>query len=95
MKIKDGGRKWMWWFLAVLVAAQLYFVQELLAAFAIFVLGFAAIASVVGALYLGQKAWEAGVVRVATSSHPVVQAAKRGVSAVEDLVARRPVRATR
>ena len=94
MKTKDGGRKWMWWFLAALVAAQLYFVQELLAAFALFVFGFAAIASIIGVLYLGQKAWETGVARLAASSNPAVLAARRGVAAVEDL-ARRPARATR
>jgi len=30
MKTKDNGRKWMWRFLAVLAALQLYFVRELL-----------------------------------------------------------------
>ena len=35
-KTDDKSRKWMWWFLAAVVAAQLYFVQELLAAFALF-----------------------------------------------------------
>src|SRR6476661_3774161 len=47
MKIKDSNRKWMWWFLGVVLALQLYFVRELLAAFALFALGFAAIAFVV------------------------------------------------
>ena len=42
MKNKDKGRKWMWWFLGVLAALQLYFVRELLAAFALFAVGFAA-----------------------------------------------------
>ena len=28
----DHARRWMWWFLAVLVALQLYFVRELIAA---------------------------------------------------------------
>jgi len=44
MKTKDSSRKWMWWFLGVVLAMQLYFVRELLAAFALFVLGFGAIA---------------------------------------------------
>src|SRR6266852_3276599 len=34
MKTKDKSRKWMWWFLGIVVALQLYFVRELLAAFA-------------------------------------------------------------
>ena len=91
MKIKDGGRKWMWWFLGVLVALQLYFVRELLVAFALFAVGFAAIAFVIVSLYMLQKGREVAVGRVADSNHPVVNFARRGVSAVED-IARRPLR---
>lgn len=91
MKTKDKGRKWMWWFLGIVVALQLYFVQELIAAFALFAIGFAAIASVVGSVYMLQKSWEVAVERVADSSHPVVNLARRGVSAIEDM-ARRPLR---
>ena len=81
----------MWWFLGVVLALQLYFVRELLAAFALFVLGFAAIALVVVSVYMLQKVWEAGVQRVADSQHPMMNMARRGVNAVEDL-ARRPLR---
>ena len=91
MKTKDNSRKWMWWFLAVVVALQLYFVQELLAAFAMFALGFVAIAFVVASVYMLHKGWEVAVERVADSGHPVVTMARRGVSAVEDM-ARRPLR---
>jgi hypothetical protein len=91
MKNKDNKRKWMWWFLAVVLALQLYFVRELVAAFALFALGFAAIAFVVMSLYMLQKTWEVGVQRLADSRHPVVDIARRGVNAVEDL-ARRPLR---
>src|SRR5215469_2033242 len=91
MKTKDNGRKWMWWFLAVLVALQLYFVRELLAAFALFAMGFAAIAFVVASVYMLQKGWEVAVARVATSGNPVVTMARQSVSVVEDL-ARRPLR---
>jgi predicted membrane protein len=91
MKIKDNKRKWMWWFLGVVIALQLYFVRELLAAFALFAVGFAAIAFVIASLYMLQKTWEAGVQRVADSQHPVVNLARRGVNAIEDM-ARRPVR---
>jgi hypothetical protein len=90
-KTKDNGRKWMWWFLAVVVALQLYFVQELLAVFALFAVGFAAIAFVVFSVYLLQKGWEFAVERVAESGHPVVNMARRSVSAMEDM-ARRPLR---
>src|SRR5437879_10740931 len=44
MKTKDESRKWMWMFLAALVSLQMYFVWELLAVFALFAVGFAAIA---------------------------------------------------
>jgi hypothetical protein len=91
MKNKDNSRKWMWWFLGVVVALQLYFVWELLAAFALFALGFAAVAFVIGGLYMLQKGWEVAVARVADSNHPVVNMARRGVSAVEEL-GRRPLR---
>jgi len=91
MKAKDNGRKWMWWFLAVLVALQLYFVRELLAALALFAMGFAAIAFVVCGVYMLQKGWAVAVARIAESGHPVVNMARQSVSAVEDL-ARRPIR---
>jgi hypothetical protein len=91
MKNKDKGRKWMWWFLGALAALQLYFVRELLAAFALFAVGFAALASVVISVYMLQKSWEVAVQRVADSNHPLVNLARRGVSAVEDM-ARRPLR---
>ena len=74
-----------------MLALQLYFVRELLAAFALFALGFAAIAFVVVSLYMMQKVWETGVQRIADSRHPVVDMARRGVNAVEDM-ARRPLR---
>jgi hypothetical protein len=91
MKTADKSRKWMWWFLGIVVAFQLYFVRELLAAFALFAFGFLAIAVVVGSLYMLQKTWEVGVARVAASQHPVVNIARRGVSAVEE-IGRRPFR---
>src|SRR5260221_3840757 len=81
MKTKDNGRKWMWWFLGVLVALQLYFVRELLAAFALFAVAFAAVAFVIMSLYMLQKGWEVAVGRVAdrdrkstrlNSSHTVI-----------------------
>src|ERR1700752_353683 len=93
MKTTDTGRKWMWWFLGAIGAIQLYFVRELLAAFALFVLGFGAIAFVVAALYMLHSGWAVAVERVAESQHPVVTYAKRGLKSVEDF-ARRGVVAT-
>ena len=89
--MKDKRRKWMWLFLVVLVAWQFYAVRELLAAFALFFLGFGAIAAVILSIYFLQKTWEAGVAWVAVSQNRVVLVARRSVAALEDL-ARRPVR---
>jgi hypothetical protein len=93
MKTTDKSRKWMWWFLGAIGAMQLYFVRELLAAFALFVLGFGAIAFVIVAVYMLYSGWAVAVERVAESKHPVVAYAKRGVNSVEDF-ARRGVVAT-
>lgn len=81
----------MWLVLVVLAAFQLYAVRELLAAFALFILGFGAIALCVGSVYFLHKAWEAGVSWAVASKHPVFMAARRSVFAIEDL-ARRPIR---
>ena len=89
--MKDFGRKYMWLFLGCVAAFQLYFVRELLAAFALFFLAFAVIASLIAAVYMVQKSWEAGVARLMASRHPVVLAMRRAVSTVEDW-GRRPLR---
>ncbi len=68
MKAKDTRRKWMWLLLGVVAALQLYFVRELLAAFALFALGFAGIAICLASLYLLQKGWESGVARLGGES---------------------------
>jgi hypothetical protein len=83
MKTKDSSRKWMWWFLGVVLAMQLYFVRELLAAFALFVLGFGAIAFVLGALYLLHQGWAVAVESLASSQHPAVLSLKRRVNSME------------
>jgi hypothetical protein len=89
--MKDNLRKWMWLFLVVLGAVQLYPVRELLAVFAIFVLGFGVIAVGVGSIYFLHKAWEGGVSSAVASRHPFFLAVRRGVAAIEDL-AQRPLR---
>ena len=92
MKTTDNGRKWMWWFLGIVVVMQMYFVRELLAAFALFAALFTVIATVVVSIYMLQKGWEVAVARVAESNHPAVHLARRSVNTVEDL-ARRGVNA--
>jgi|SRR5579864_2156226 len=88
---RDKGRKWMWWVLASIAALQVYFVRELLAAFALFAMGFLAIAGVVVSLYMLHRAWAVTVDRIADSGHPVMVAVRHGVDTIED-VARRPFR---
>jgi hypothetical protein len=88
MKAQDKSRKWMWWFLGVVVAMQLYFVRELLAAFALFALGFGVLAFVIAALYLLHQGWALAVHRVAESENPVVVYAKRSANSVEDFARR-------
>jgi hypothetical protein len=91
MKNEDKSRKWMWWILGIIAALQVYFVQELLAAFVLFALGFAAIASVIASLYMLHRTWAFTVERLADSRHPVMVAARHGMDSVEDM-ARRPFR---
>jgi hypothetical protein len=74
-KLKDNGRVWLWGFLAVIVMSQLYVVQELLAAFALFALGFATIAFVVASLYTLRHCWELAAVRLADIRRPVMNVA--------------------
>ena len=81
----------MWWLLGSIAALQVYFVQEVLAAFALFALGFLAIAGTVMALYALHRAWALTVDRVADSRHPVLVAVRHGIYSVEEL-ARRPFR---
>lgn len=87
----DKDRKWMWWLLGSIAALQLYFVRELLAAFALFALGFVVIAGVIISLYALQRAWAVTVDRVADSRHPVMVAVRHGIYSVQEL-ARRPFR---
>ena len=89
-KAKDNWRKWMWMFLGVVAALQLYFVRELLAAFALFALGFAGIAVCLASLYLAQKGWESGVARLAASQNSWMLAARRATAVSEEWV-RRPL----
>lgn len=91
MKNKDKSRKWMWYLLGSIAALQVYFVRELLAAFALFAMGFLAVAALVGSLYMLHRGWAVTVDRVADSQHPAVVAVKHGIYSVGDM-ARRPFR---
>jgi hypothetical protein len=67
VKTEGKNRKWACWLLLVGVGLQFYFAQELVAAFAFFAIGFAAIALVIVSLYMLQKGWEAAVGRFTNS----------------------------
>jgi hypothetical protein len=73
--VMDSGRMWLWGFLAVIAISQLYVVRELLAAFALFALGFIALAIVVAGLYMLLKSCEVAMVRLAALRHPVINMA--------------------
>jgi hypothetical protein len=64
MKTEGHNWKWAWCLSGSAVAWQFYFVRELIAAFAFFAIGFAAVALVFGSLYTLQKGWEKGVTRL-------------------------------
>jgi hypothetical protein len=91
MKNKDQYRMWMWISLGVAASLQLYFVRELLAAFALFILVFGLFAGSIVALYMLQKTWEVGLGLVLASQNRWVLATRRGISFAEDWT-RRSVR---
>ena len=64
METERNVRKWAGWPLGAAVALQFYFVQELLAALALFAIGFAGVASVIVGLYGLQKGWQKAVTRI-------------------------------
>ena len=63
-KTKGTSWKWVWCLSGLAVAWQFYFVRELVAAFAFFAIGFAAVALVFGSLYALRKGWEMGMTRL-------------------------------
>ena len=58
---KNWTWAWAWWLLLAGVGLQFYFVQELVAAFAFFTIGFAGLGFPIVILYILQKGWEAAV----------------------------------
>jgi hypothetical protein len=64
MKTRDKNWKWALGLLMAGLGSQFYFVQELVAAFAFFAIGFAALALVIGTLYMLQRGWEMAVTRL-------------------------------
>jgi hypothetical protein len=88
METKDKSRKWMWWFFGAMLAVQLYFVWELVAALALFATGFVVLTAAVAGIYLLYKGSESAIDRMTRSSHPVVVVAKRRISRIEEVAVR-------
>jgi hypothetical protein len=72
-------RKWMFWLLAVVVASQFYFVQELLTAFAFFAIAFAALAFVALSFYVLQRSWGCALVRIFDSERWMARGTPAGI----------------
>lgn len=83
--MKPNYRIWKWpcGVIAVVAACQFYFVQELIAAFAFFAIGFAALALVVVSLYMLQKSWEMTVAHFFDGKRSALQRFKTEGSAGE------------
>ena len=91
---KDDGRKWMWVFLAALVALQLYFVRELLAALFLFTLGFGLLAGLAVVFFLVDQARQFSLAWVEPRTHVVAALTRRGLVLLEDL-SKKPFRRPR
>lgn len=81
---EDGARKWMWAALAAILAVQIYFVRELVAALLLFALVFVAIAAVALGVYLVEQTGELSLAWVAPAT-------RRGFVYLADL-SKRPFR---
>src|SRR2546425_11029656 len=75
---KDALRKWMWVLLAALLGMQFYFVRELLSALLLLSMGFAAIFTVIAAVYLLHRAWESGLAGVRNTPRTTLGFSRRG-----------------
>lgn len=70
--LHDRRRSWLWWFLALVAVWQLYFVRELVGAYALFLIAFAVAAATVVALYMLYHVGERAFVRLTALRHPAL-----------------------
>lgn len=75
----------MWWFLVAVVAAQFYYVHELLGALALFCIVFAGILAIVAAGYVIQRAWVVSFAAIEKTAGPVASVSRRGLAFAEEL----------
>jgi hypothetical protein len=78
-------KKWMWWALAAIVAFQIYFVRELLAAELLFILGFLFLVVFGGLFYLAGAVGERGLDWAGAHAHFIKSAARWSLSRFEAL----------
>jgi len=88
------ARKWMWVGLGAFVALQIYFVQEMLAALALFTGAFVLLAIVALVLYLVDRAGQWSLTWAEQRASPALQLARRGWTAAEEL-SKKPFRRPR
>lgn len=70
--LHDRRRSWLWWFMAVVAVSQLYFVRELVGAYALFLIAFAVAAATAVALYMLYHIGELAFARLAALRHPAL-----------------------
>jgi type IV secretory pathway TrbD component len=84
----------MWTFLAALVALQIYFVRELLAALLLFAIGFVILGGIALVVYLVNQAGQHSLAWVEPRTRFVTETARRGWVALEEL-SKKPFRRPR
>jgi len=81
---REGKRwKWAWWLPVVGVGLRFYFVQELIAVFTFFAIGFAVVAFAILILYMLQRGWAAAVAHFTNSEDSSELALQAGKPARE------------
>jgi cytosine/uracil/thiamine/allantoin permease len=94
MVSEKKARKWMWAGLGALVALQMYFVQEMLAALMLFAGVFVIVATIALAIYLLDRAGQWTVDWAGEQARPALQLARRGWILAEEL-SKKPFRRPR
>ena len=94
MVSEKKARKWMWAGLGALVALQIYFVQEMLAALILFAGVFVLVAAIALAIYLVDRAGQWSIGWAGERARPAMQLARRGWALAEDL-SKKPFRRPR
>jgi uncharacterized membrane protein YqjE len=94
MVSEKKARKWMWAGLAALVALQMYFVQEMLAALLLFAGVFVIVAVIALLIYLVDRAGQWSIGWAGERVRPALQLARRGWALAED-ISKKPFRRPR